>query len=817
MRKSNRRKTIMEKKLLCVLFALCAVVLPVVAQIKMPSSCSVYKPAILDRNVIKMSGLSNLTSQPYGQQPVPRQKKYWIAYSDRANNRTFAEPSTSAKQYSTLSFNEKVTIAKIQNGFALVISDPKQDYWPNISGAATVRGWVKLTNLLLWDSCPANEYGIYNKAVICLNIDASSIRDASVRGRLFKNPSESASAKLKADMKFYYVMKTEGDKALLAHEYTLSKGISDKMLYGWVDRSSFIPWNQRSCLEPTWEPSDVDFYSSNKIKAKVLNNKKQVLIDVSYNIPRNQSSDPFRYRMDPYMLRFPLLDGSDQNIYHCTAFANASGHYVPGVDNISEIINRLNSVLLDRQKINIGLVIDGTKSMNDYFDAVQKAVVEGCKYFSGKKIRVGAVIFRDFEDGDKAVQVFPMTSPSNPKLEEFLSTKGGYGAVSSPKDKDMGEALYYGLNTALDAFQFNPSESNILLVVGDCGDNGRGEKFGKAVHEKEIIDKMIRGKVSFMGFQVRNNRSEDFQKFNSQMISIMQNVIQGRYDNDRKQAEKNKTAAIQVFAKEVAGGYDMQGSSNTNLYIGMYRNADVTKGVMPAVELSALMENSFNVWNQSVMKLTDDIAKLMNEGAGGGDISSIFEENPDQTTNPRVGAQEAALIGAIGKDTYEALAKTNSMFGVEGWTPRLDRASQRPYYKSVVFISSDELGELIEKLNPLYKVARSKSNSRVEYVEAVKALVKSLLPGIDEKTIQEKGYDEILQLISGLNEKPDALKLKIKDISDPDAVSQAKYLSIVNTMARKYEALTNIQASAYPYSRMFSGIKYYWIPMEQFP
>lgn len=808
----------MKKKLFCVLCVLCFFLVPSNAQIQMPGSCTVYLPASLSKNVINEARISALTVSPYGQKPAPPQKTYWIAYSDRSNNWTFVEPNASSKRYSALSFNEKVTIAKIQDGFALVISDPKQDYWPNISGAAKVRGWIKLTNLLLWGTCPANRYGIFNKAVICLNADAGSIRNASVRGYLFKNPNESASGRLKADMKFYYVMKTEGDKSLLAHEYSLSKGVSDQMLYGWVDRSSFIPWSQRSCLEPTWAPSDVEYFSSNKIKANVSNNARQVVVDVSFDVPRSQSTDPFRYRMDPYLLRFPLLDGGDKTQYHCTAFANAGGHYSPRQNSPSESVQKLNSILESRQKINIGLVIDGTRSMNEYFDAAQKAIVEGCKYFSGKKIQVGAVIFRDFEDGDKLVQVFPMTSPSNPKFAEFLSTKGGYGAVSSARDKDMGEALYYGLNTALDCFKFNPKESNILLVVGDCGDNGRGARFGKSVSEQEIIDKMIQGRVSFMGFQVRNNRSEDFQRFNSQLISIMLKVTQGRYDDDRKNAGTTKTAAIQVSAREVLGGYDMQGSSNTNLYIGMYRKPDVNKGVMPVVELSALMENSFNAWNQSILKLQNDIVRLANEGTGnGGNLATIFEENPDQTTNPRIGAQAAALISSIGKDTYEAIAKTNSMFGIEGWTPRIDKTSRRQYYKPVVFIASDELNSLIEQLSPLYKVARSKSNSRVEFVNAIKALVRSILPGLDEKVIQEKGYDEIMQLISGMNEKPDALKYKIKDISDPDVVSQAQYLSIVNTMVRKYETLKNIQASYYPYSRVFSGIKYYWIPMEQFP
>lgn len=790
------------------LLAFALIALPTFAQTSKPTQCTVYKPACLDKGIIKLDEAIKVQNSPYGQKPEPSQKKYWFAYSDRSDNTTYQDPKTGAKPYSALSFNEKVTIAQIKNNFALVISEPKPGTWPKISDKATVRGWVSLSHLLLWENCPANEFGIYNKAVICANADASTIKDASLLGKLFSNPSKGPTGKLKTDMKFYFIMKEEGTKALLSNEYTLN-GLSDKMLYGWVDKASFTPWNQRSCLEPTWEISDAEWLASNKISARVYKDRSfnTKVVDIQYRKVNSSSKtyDPFLYRMDPYLLRYPILDGSDEKMYFCTAFANPSSRSTVNVTSSSknEQIAKLNKLLSARSKVNIGIVIDGTKSMAPFYKPVKDAIEEGCKYFQNKTVKVGVVIYRDKEDGQYMTETFPMTTVSNPKFKAFLDSGGSYGIKSAPSDRDMKESLYAGLDRALTDFDFKPDESNILIVVGDCGDNGKMD-----IDPDEIVDKLVAGNVSLMGFQVRNNSDNAFQDFNDQIIGAMVDATQGRYDYDRKVAQTS--TAIRVRAKEVRNGYDILGSGGTNLYIGMYRNAEIGKE-MPGVELTSLMENSFNVWNQSVVALTDQIVKL-----GEGDVT-LFEAN-DGPVDESIIANKAAMIALLGKDTFEALSRTNSLFAFQGWTLKKEKTSGRNYFKPVVFISSDEFKYLIEKLQPVYKVARTRSASRAEYVDAMKALVKSLLPGITAEEINKKGYNEVMRLISGLNESTAALGgPSIQDIADPNVVNQGAYLSLVNAMVKKYQGLLNIQGSDYKYCREFAGIKYYWLPMEALP
>lgn len=805
----------MKTKLILSLSLVLAVSNIAFAQLERPAQCTAFLPATIDKNIIKENEAKSVTYGDYGQRTNPSHKNYWHAYSDRANNKTYDKPR--GKQYSSLAFNEKVTIAVIKDGYALCIQDDRQDFWPNVSNKATVRGWVPLSNLLLWTTCPTNNFGIYNKAVICANADASNIKTASssnVMGRLFLNPDEASSGKLKADMKFYFVMKVEGNKALLAHEYTLN-GASDKVLYGWVDASSYVHWNQRTCLEPTWDESNAEFFADKKILAKVCQDQKQTLklVDVQYhryNAPANGQYDPFMYRMDPYLLRYPILDGGNANMYYCSAFANPSGKAPTGNTGMSEQYEKLNKILENRKKVNIGIVIDGTASMAAYFKAVQNAIKEGMVYFQDKTIKVGVVIFRDKEDGKFVTETYPMTDPANPQLKAFLESGGVYGVKSGAGDKDMQEALYYGIDTALDKFNFKPEESNILLVVGDCGDNGK-----MGVKAETLVQKMVSRNVSFMGFQVRNDTKEAFQNFNDQLLTLLINETQGRYDSDRASlsaADQKLTSGVRVRAREVRGGYDIISNSNTNIYIGMYRNAETGKE-MPVNELVSLMDNSFGEWNKSIQKMTDELVRLV-EGDG---PEALFETS-DGKVNEDIMANKAALMTVLGKETFEALAKSNALLSFKGWTLKKEASSGREYYKPVVFISSDELGFLIEQLAPVYRVARNRSSSRVEYVNAMKALVRSLLPGITQEEINQKGYNEVMRLIAGLNESTQSLKgPSIQDIADPNVVNQGQYLTMVNSMTKKYQRLSEIYSSDYKYARKFAGIKYYWLPMEDLP
>ena len=90
-------------------------------------------------------------------------KIVWLAYSDRNNNYTYCDPSYNNKTSNKLNFGDRVYIAKIQNGFALVFTDNiVYEFSRGPRSKAKFLGWIPIENLLLWEECPKN------KSQICL-------------------------------------------------------------------------------------------------------------------------------------------------------------------------------------------------------------------------------------------------------------------------------------------------------------------------------------------------------------------------------------------------------------------------------------------------------------------------------------------------------------------------------------------------------------------------------------------------------------------------------------------------------------------------
>lgn len=786
------------KRLIFPLFILMLAPCKILAQTELPRECNVFYPEVLlNSTVLEKTDADALArSKDFGQAKKPRVVKHWIVFSDRDDNITFSSPSSSASQYSSLNLNDEVRIAKIQNGFALVYKEPQRDIqYPMLSQFAESKGWIKMDHLLLWHSCPANDAGIYNKALLCVNLDGEKVKNVK-SGRLYKNPSNDKKYNtLVTDMNFYFVMKQEGKMALLATQHTL-EGTTNRVLHGWVEESSYVAWNQRSCLEPTWKISDVNYFADKKMKAQIYGDMSAKGDPVSF-IPfvrEKENGDKYQYRMAPNALRFPILDNGTQTLYNCSTFG-ATGD-AQGTDMTQyfeeedERTRKGGEAMKQLSQIRVAIVIDGTKSMEPYFPAVRKAIQQS---FTGQtnNIKVGVVIYRDYSDGEYVTEMLPFTDPKNPELQKFLDSGGKYGVKSSSKDHTFAEAVYYGINTALDKLNFNPDQSNLMFVVGDCGNDREDHK----VSENDIIDKLVAKQIHFMGFQVRNNEDDAFGIFNTQILNIMKNSVQKKY---------NKLGAVKVNAVRDAGGYTIKNDQQNGLYIGSHR---YTKqgSAMKAEELTNL-----------VIKAINDCRGVSEEQIAQVSTAVTNREFGKTTAvNGQLSINEVFVRQRLGI-TDENEDTSGKLLSFKGWTPK--QVDHRDVYKPVIFISSDEFTTLLSRLEPINEVAQTESNDREPYINALKALIRSLVPDITDAEMNRKGYAEVMRMIAGLNEASSSLKgPSITDIASKEVVSQSEYISLINDFKSKYDKLQRIKRSQYKYVRQFGGTKYYWVPIEDLP
>lgn len=768
---------------------------------QLPAKVEASLPQVLLKKTITEDEVNQLSrTADWGQSS--RASKYWKVYSDRSHNTTYNSPSVSGGKCDELAFNEELRIAKIQNGFALVYTETQKGFaYPQISSSAKSRGWVPMKNLLLWSSCPTDEHGIYKKALIVTNIEGvqKGLKDI---GKRYENPeSKDAPKKLVADMNFYFVMKkAAGDMVLLAKECKMD-GYTYQVLYGWVSGSSYVPWDQRTCIEPNWAPQVAEDLKGTEV-AVTREGKRGTTIKMGRENGRTKNPST-KYRLEPQLLRYPLLTAKQQ--YEVTAFARPNGEgHVPTVptgsdDSSAEIVE---SKLKEASVINLIVVIDGTRSMEAYYQPMQKVIQDAYKTFGNENrtVKVGVVIYRDYADGEYITEMLTMRSPTDASVAQFLSTGGKYGIKSATGDRTDAEALYKGLEVALDAQKmgYNKNNSNLMLVVGDCG-NDLNDK--RCLSQEAIIKKCADNRIQLVAFQVRNNDSQAFLLFRDQMGDIVRGNLKAQ--NAFKVEDPTKYKAK---IKELEDGYEYATNlpASKSFFIGAMRNAAMNKE-MEVPKLYELVRNCYTKFNVALDAQSGFIYH-----------AEEYIQSTESAKGATNGSMEDSFLKGIFSDAeIAALKKDNSLMAFNGMT-EIKSPKGQDYWQPIIYISSDEFAQLMEKLEPVNRAAGT--GNRKPYVDAMKELVRSMVPDITQQEMDQMDTKAIMALVAGLNVKSGSLGgHSLSEIQSENIVNPAEFDGMVAEFQNKYRKLKKIRENKYDFSVERNKTTWYWIPVEDLP
>ena len=822
----------MKRKLLLLLLVLPYSVCK--ADISLPSTVKVWQPSAFGASVLKWDVAQSVAnSKDYGQSPAPdsNNRRIWIVFSDRDHNHVYESPSKTARQLDAskdLKLFDRLRIADIKDGFALVYEEPREaTTYPNISEFAVSRGWVPIDHLVLWRTCPADEFGIYRKALLALNAD--KYQKGALLGRYYTNPeARTGGNQIKTGMSFYYIIKEDKSSGLtlLANEYSLDA--TGGQLYGWVEESSMLPWNQRSCLEPNWDKTDVAKLANQpaKIYGKSDMNSSSYISKFEYGKVLSEGKvTPLR--MDGKVLRYPILDSDDndsKDSYKCTYF-NTIG-VTESLDQIAVQTAELRKIL-DRKseqmkQLNLIVVIDGTKSMEAFYEPVQKALLEACNGFGEEYIpRVGLVIYRDYADGkddseNGLVEYVPLSNPKSSELAQYFRDGGLYHVKSSKNDHTYDEAVYNGIWTALDADEmgYTSEQSNLLVVIGDCGNDPEYEsKYGPT--QSQIIDKLIENNVHLLVFQVHkaadsNNKSlyDSNYRFTDQMNDILLKSMEAKYSKIIDGAKVRWTP--------INGGYDLlppSEISSSKFYLGATRFPNNDEGVeeIQANELNKMLVSNIYQYADIIRKSRDTFRKGVDYAES--DISS------DQKLSDI--ADDNFIKSIIGEENAAMVAKSKTLVTITGYTPK-----QSPegvdYWKPVIFISKPELDNLLDRLQSvLAKSETGGSNMnevRKKYVDAMKDILRSMLPGITETEMESKTQEEVVALIAGLNVSTRQLSGRpLREISDSKICPDKEFNTIVSSFKSKVNKLKNVVKEKKAYIYDYLDVNCYWVPIEDLP
>lgn len=172
----------------------------------------------------------------------------------------------------------------------------------------------------------------------------------------------------------------------------------------------------------------------------------------------------------------------------------------------AELQQKLSNLAENMGHINIMFLVDATKGMETHLPAVAQAAQQVEQQYPAQ---VMAACYRDAAEGAWLYMTNTMVGDEPSSWIQSLDTRAKF-------DKDEPEALFYGLKRALQSEELQPSETNILILVGDAGDHA--QEALTDVPPTDIVQLLEAKNCHFAAYQVRNPTSNStYAKFATQM------------------------------------------------------------------------------------------------------------------------------------------------------------------------------------------------------------------------------------------------------------------------------------------------------------
>lgn len=500
-----------------------------------------YKTPDVLESELSMEALKSLESKDFRKVDNSNTRQYWTVFSDRNSNALYSEPN-GTKNGNELGFQE-----------ALAVINAAEGGWLEVTGVGAAdlnsRGWIQAENLVLSRKPVVNGQRNSRKVMILpsLNediatngIDISKMRFSSFQS--YPSSNEEHFLMEAKRLRVYFVMKESQGFLLLA----ATDHIDRSDLIGWVPKEIVTQWDRRVAYAPSYgsngaahtsrtipvykEKRDLDRYiaAGMPVDPGIVNGQK--LRSQSATNPPKATS-----------LHMPDV-GNDRNLDEISreVVTIARINEDAAEADLNSALAKIDRIRSQRNKLNIVFVMDATQSMGPYFGAVSNSIasiVESAQDISeGTTVKFGAVIYRDYEDGNDRMKTIPLTSD----ITRFSKNIREIQCFS--KDSDLPEALYMGITEGLAQLNLSSrrNETNLVILIGDAGNKPKSDGGYSSLEEvKKTLDQC---KASIICFQPFNKKAWTFQSYRDDAIALIQHRAQSEVSFNR-----NRTSSFEYY------------------------------------------------------------------------------------------------------------------------------------------------------------------------------------------------------------------------------------------------------------------------------
>jgi hypothetical protein len=754
----------------------------------------------------------------------PLENMHWFVFSDRENNISYTDPQKSniAKK---IGYLERFLVAEVRGDFVHIYQDDYSNF-PNISPDAVDFGWVAKDNLILSTHCLLNEHGFEKKALMLqrlAQIDDMS-KDNIAEIRFYGDPElKQFNGKTSVQFEIYFVFKISKDASsvLLGKEVSLGIGKTEELklqMVGWADIKNITFWDQRICLEPNWDPRAVDERSAKKIpplifleESSCLNFQKNLTYDKNY-IARDH--EPGKTRYAGAFTRFPVISVKSNGIMKTgvmgKVFSEGKESSDLSSEKLSEVKQEFENIKNQAKNLNIVFVVDGTNSMGPYFKPISGAIKKSFETlkgdYSSSNIRFGGVIYRDFADGDRLTDVQPLTSNVQTITSFFDTARTDYKG-----DKDVAEAVFYGLKTALTSLNLQPDQSNFIILVGDAGSHERQD--ASYVSEDEVIKLLSNLECSIICFQVNNGKDKEFDKFNRQSADI---ILKTAKNVKNKDGNKKLAWRPEILVSEDPY-FKIDGNKfflyNQPIY-GYFMFAEKEQ-TLPGDVLLMEIHNMINTYDNTISKWLIKTEEVIDNGVS---VENVVQ---DEFSYSEGIINFLSKIKNLSKGQIKALVHGTKQYSITGYAISDVKPNLKyPLFKNILFLSHVDLAGTLDKLDALCNYSYNTNNElRTRLYNSWIEILKNHLGDLDISEYETKTMAELQLIVFGVPAHSELLtQIKLRDIKDEKNMEFDKIMMYQSTLKKTYNEISEISASGdYKYSFRSNNLRYYWIDIGVFP
>ena len=507
--------------------------------------------------------------------------------------------------------------------------------------------------------------------------------------------------------------------------------------------------------------------------------------------------------LDPLIPRMPILSTPENNSEKTTRVAtigNVAGEAM--TDSDKAYWERQFNTLMEKQKnVNVVFVVDGTLSMGPYIksitESIQRIVQQNIASGINSRLRFGAVVYRDYPDGNDAYDWFRLSSDKAALEDWLISVK------CQSNDNDRPEAQYNGILNTIDELGLQPEQSNIMILIGDAG-NHNPDPEGKTL--SQVVEAMSTYNFNLISFQVINDlRHDAYSDFNKDSraylykLGLSLNKIEGVKPKLKKSKDYLNTFELE-FKSE-------QGQDLSDLYMfGRFTFAPNNSQMDPSVLEGNISDATQGYLNQINRKI-QTISKVIDGGFSGGEAGEYdanlpkvmcnkFKDNPEQYQGCM------RFIRSAGDFSY--VGHTNINMYNEG-----------DVYNPVVFLSRTEFNELQKSFSSLRGFGTN--SQKTERLYQALLTQTQAITGDPAEVIAEKTLNEIWQILLNIpfdltNKYGD---LKYQQLKDLKGLNNDTFRMFLLDFSDKADGFT---PDAYrKRSFMRANQTYYWVPLKDFP